>query len=176
MNNLITKIDFESTFQVFAGTEEMESKLDDVIERYQPQILRKILGEIEYQSFANDITNGVPASAKWVSFLDGKTYTANGVTYYYEGIKPVLVRFMFYYWHLEMLTIPGEMGQLKPEYQKIKQVVNGAKLAGAYNEACEMIVNTTDAYYPSVWNFLNDAGYTFTDWNYHRIAKISPYL
>lgn len=175
MNNLISKNDFESTFQVYAGTPETESFLDDVIERYQPKILRNILGEIEYQNFVADFTDGVPGTTKWLNFLNGETYTYNSVSYVYEGIKPVLVRFIYYYWHLENMTIPGETGQLKPEYQKIRQVINPFKSVSAWNDAIDL-VQGSDAYYPTVWKYLNDAGYTFSDWSFTGFQKMNPYL
>lgn len=175
MNNLITKSDFKNPYMVFAGTPATESLLNDLIEFYQPEILRKILGELEYQNMVTDSnTDGTFDSDKWTYFVEGTTYTEGGVDYVYKGVKPVLCMFIYYYWQRETVSTIAERGAVKAEYSKIVPVVPAGKMAMVWNMAVDIVYNT-DTYYPSVYRYLSDA-YTFDDWDFTGFDKINPYL
>lgn len=63
--------------------------------------MRLVLGEVETLNFENDLTGIVPASQKWIDFLDGKDdmsvedKNGNSKTVKYEGFKNLLAYFMY---------------------------------------------------------------------------------
>jgi hypothetical protein len=178
MDNLITISDFYNPYMVYAESgEDTETFLNEIITYYQKPILTSILGEIEYNAFEDDLNGIVPASDQWTWFYTGKEYTYDSVTYKYEGIKDVLVRFIYYYWQKETASNLAESGQLRKNLVNSFQVVPAFKMSRAYNEAIEYIKNNR-TYSPTVYNFLDhqqSLNSYFPDWEYTQIEKINMY-
>jgi len=91
--------------------------MNNLIADKQEDYLIKVLGEVEYLNFANDLTGIVPASQKWVDFLDGKTLTVTDKTgtlkqVQYKGFKNLLAYFMFCeYLNNPQMTAAGNVRQ-----------------------------------------------------------------
>lgn len=179
MENLITPENFNNTiYQVYAGGSDAIDIFDNVITEYQRPILINILGQIEYDAFETDLNDTDEATLiQWQYFLEGTTYTHNSISYVYPGIRPILVKFIYYYWQRETYNWLAERGALKPTYKNSSQIVPETKMITAYNKACDEIYNNKD-YSPTVYRFLYDMnmdnGY-FPDWDYTNICKINPF-
>lgn len=169
MTNLITKSDFKNPYQVYSGTTETELLLDEYITKYQEYYLKKILGIRMY----NDFDSKYPDGGFYDNFVNGTTYTEDSVSYVYPGIKPVLVKFVYYWWHRNTATILGEKGELKANYQKLVKTIPVNKMVSAYNDAVDLIDNNI-SYDATVYHYLNTQ-YTGTDWDFTRINKINAF-
>lgn len=168
LSRLITYNNLKVPFNVFAA--DGNDYFNQLLDNYQPEILRKILGEIEFYDLDQNETD-----AKWSAFISGDNYTVNSVVYDYKGIKPILAKFMYYYWQRETASILGEKGNLYNDSGKIKQIVPRGRMVNAYNKACFEINNNT-LNYPTVYHFLTEhPTYEFDDLNYTETEKINEW-
>jgi hypothetical protein len=172
MANIITIADFSKPYMVYAVTgDDSATVLNELITYYEKIILTKILGEIEYNAYI-----AAPTDQEWVDFVDGVEYINDTITYVYPGIKPVLTKFMYYYWQVDAAQNLGEKGSLNPTLLNSQKVIPAEKMTRAYNEAVDLIKNGR-TYSPTVYNFLlhyQDDDY-FPDWDYTKHYKINPY-
>jgi hypothetical protein len=173
MANITSITDFKNPYIPYAVSgENTEEYLNEIIEYYEKIILTNILGEIEYNDY---IAN--PTNTEWVNFVSGTTYTYNSVSYVYPGIKDVLVKLIYYYWQKDTASNLGESGQLKKTLVHATQIIPSGKMARAYNEAVDLIINNR-SYSPTVYNYLlhqqslNDY---FPDWSYTHRYKINQF-
>lgn len=173
MANIITISDFSSPYLVYAVTgDDSNTILNDLITYYEKLILTQILGEIEYNDY---IAN--PSNTEWGYFVDGHTYTYNSESYVYPGIKPILTKFLYYYWQVETSSSLAESGQLKKNLVNSIQIVPAHKMVRAYNEAIDLISNDRE-YSPTVYNFLDhmqSENDYFPDWEYTTFEKINTF-
>jgi hypothetical protein len=171
MNNWITISDFSNPYQVFAesGTAS-ETYLDELITKYQADILRHILGEVEYYNLTQN-----ESDTKWVKFKTGEKYTVDSIVYDYKGIKPVLVKFVYYWWHRSYQSQVAQNGEFVRIGTKLRQVIPAWKMVSAYNDACTEISNSI-LNYPTVYHFLNDhPTYSFDDLDFGTYEKINAF-
>jgi hypothetical protein len=162
-------------YTVYSASENSNQLLNDIITDKQKDILLSILGNIEYYNFEQDFSAGVPTSQKWLDFLNGADYTVNSVVYPFAGIKPVLVKFIYYHWQRETVSILGESGELYSNTNRLLKVVPRNKMVSAYNKACYEVSNC-DSYSPTVYHFLTEhPTYDFDDLVFKGIEKINTY-
>lgn len=178
MINLITNKDFVGNLEkVFSGGSDATEYLNDIITKYQKEILIDILGEIEYYNFEQDFAtvSGVtaPQTTKWINFLDGVVYTDNSINYDYKGIKPVLIKFVYYYWQVETSSILAESGELTNNQKNSKKIIPANKMVRSYNDAIDLICDSR-SYSPTVYKYLDYEG-TFTDWIFTKRGKINTF-
>jgi len=174
MDNLIVIGDFNNPYLPYAGADSA-AYLNDIITQYQKPILTQILGEVEYNNFNDDLTGIVPGSTEWEYFLDGTTYVHDSVSYVFPGIKPILTKFMFYYWQRDTVNDLAETGQLKKNLLNASQVIPAHKMTAAYNDSVDEIINVRE-YSPTVYHFMNhmqDDNDYFPDWDFTTFIKIN---
>lgn len=176
MINLITNKDFIGNLEkIFSGGADATEYLNDIIKKYQKEILIDILGEIEYYNFENDFAevSGViaPQTTKWINFLDGTDYIDNDIHYDYKGIKPVLIKMIYYYWQVETASILAESGELTNNQINSKKVIPKSKMVRSYNDGLDLIYNSRP-YSPTVYNYLVNDG-TFTNWIFTKRDKLN---
>jgi len=174
MINLITNDDFTGNLEkVFSGSGNATEYLNDIITKYQKEILIDILGEIEYYNFENDFTDDEPQTTKWINFLNGTDYVVDLIHYDYKGIKPVLIKFIFYYWQKETVSILGESGELSNNQINSTKIIPINKMVASYNDGVDLI-KSSRTYAPTVYKYLYDEG-TFTDWIFTKREKINSF-
>lgn len=105
MDNLITSTAF-TTHPVYLDLQPYggDTHLDNIITTYQPQLLRKALGDLEYRKLENDVTGTTPASQQWIDFLSGTIYSVSGKTLKWNGFTHLLKYFIFYYFLRDITT------------------------------------------------------------------------
>ena len=173
MVNFISNSDFTTLEKVYSGGENSTEFLNDIIEKYQKDLLIDILGEREYYNLDNDLVDGVPATNKWLLFVNGTDYVVDSVHYDYKGIKPVLLKFIYYYWQKENASILAESGELVNNQINARKVIPINKMVAAYNEGIDLIYNSR-SYSPTVWHYLQNDG-TFTDWVFTQREKLNTW-
>lgn len=175
MNNLITISDFSNPYLVFAvAGADSEDLLNEYITKYQKDYLIQILGHRTYNVFDAACISGVPpTSGFWYEFIEGVTYPEDSVNYIYPGIKPVLVKLLYYWWHRNTATILGEKGELKANYQKLVKTIPAQKMVSAYNDAIEEIQSCI-SYAPTVYHYMNTQ-YTGDDWLFTEFENINTF-
>jgi hypothetical protein len=184
MVNLITKTDFIAPYNIVADTPALEARLNGIITTYQPIILRKILGELEYAEFDNDFSGGVPASSHWLNFLNGTTWdvTRNGktVTVNFAGIKPILAKMIYYYSNEATMTAKMQSGEGQMKFQNSTQVPPDDLIIRAWNEACYQIGMDPDLsdseleeYIGTVYNYLDRNSDLFPNWEFNQPKRLN---
>ena len=176
MDNLITIADFSNPNMVYGpvGTDD-EIFLNQIIAYNQKDILIDILGEIEYNNFEDDLTGIIPDSAQWIDFLDGETYTYDSVKYKFLGIKPILIKFVYYYWQRKTAVDLAQSGALNKTLKNAVQIIPVNEMVRAWNDAVNDIKNVR-IYGTTVYNFLDhmqDNNGWFGDWDYTSFETIS---
>jgi hypothetical protein len=181
MENLIILEDFKQPFAPYGGADSAVF-VNRIITQYQEGILIKILGEIEYRAFEEDLSTStemppVPTLTEWDYFLNGHTYTHDGVKYVYPGIKPVLTKFCYYYWQRQTVSDLAETGNVRKELLNSQQVIPMSRMRDAYNIAIYDIKNSRE-YGSTVYNFLDhmqqDNNY-YPDWDFTEFKKINTF-
>lgn len=73
------------------------SKLIEIINRNEVNILIDLLGLTAYKEFIADLDQETfePQSDKWIDFVNGKEYELNGILTKYKGIKEMLISFCY---------------------------------------------------------------------------------
>jgi hypothetical protein len=187
--NLIDIDDFTNPFKVVANIPELETRLNDIITEYQPDILKSILGIVEYTNFYNDFTGAEPTQQKWKDFKDGTTYNLvsdNGITVNvtYKGIKPALTYMIYYYYNLSIYTNPIQSGEAKLSMQNSTQRVPAQKMVDSFARGIDYIgkdwnntspnsIQTTsddsEEFEATVFNYLYQTWETeFPDWDFRN--------
>lgn len=166
--NLITISDFKYPYKVVANEPALVTRLTELIETKQQDILLKILGSIEVSNFEVDFDGGsVPQSDLWLNFLNGETWAANNnnqdFSIIYRGIKPVLVRFIYYYYIESTQSVKMQSGEGAAKFQNSNQIVPDDLIRGAYKAGVDLIgndwvegerISDLDEYKPTVFNYL----------------------
>lgn len=100
MGVFVTITDFTGRFQLptiaSGGTAESVSyinKIEGFIDTYEKQCLNLLLSKPEALKFINDKGQNAP----FLDLKDGATFDVSGKTFKYEGIKPVLIPYIYYY-------------------------------------------------------------------------------
>jgi len=151
MDNLITISDFKNPYLVFAVAGEVsETYLNELIAKYQKEILRKILGVVTYNDMETNITDNI-----WDRFINGYTYTVDSVEYQYKGIKEVLTNFIFYYWSYNVVNNLVPFGSIAINYEENDKTIDVNKMVHAWNDAINLIDNNI-LYDATVYHYLEN--------------------
>lgn len=169
MDNQITKSDFKTPYTVSVKDktpiDPTETFLNELIAEHQEKILRQILGFQLYNEMETDILEDI-----WVEFFAGKTYTENGVKYVYKGMKHILCRFVYFYWHEAKSNDLVPDGAVQIAYEQSMKVIPEYKMQAQYNTAIEFI-QSDENYFPSVYHYLD----THLTGNDSHIWEFTPY-
>ncbi len=164
MDNLIDKTYFVGDIQLAIGHD--TQAMDNLIASKQKGYLRTVLGETEALNFANDLTGIVPATQKWLDFLDGKTIITidkdgNNQSAEYEGFKVLLARFMYYEYIFKFESKQTGAGKRQQDIDNSTHVDPSMDVSRVY-------ADTIRYFYGLDWNFL------FSDYNAEKYGG-NPY-
>ena len=71
-----------------------DQRLQYFIEKYEPQILRKILGQKFFNSLQTELNSGL--TGEWAVLVNGGDFSIDGVTYQFEGLQSITAGFIYY--------------------------------------------------------------------------------
>jgi len=182
MINLINEDDFLYPMVVAPND---NARLDGIISAYQPIILKKILGEIEYINFENDFTKVAPIilqTQKWIDFLNGTTYnliSPNGqnLIINYLGIKQILVNFIYFYYQKDIQSIASYSGEVRLTPENSTLTFADDRMASIWKNGIEKVGNNKnfnkEKYKPTAYNFLYNNKNDFPDWKFTNFKQLS---
>jgi len=187
---LLTKSDFEGhpiylSLNEFSG----EEQLNNIIITYQNELLRDILGDVEFNNFSSDLVAGVPQTQKWLDFYNGKSYTVNSKTVVWNGVKHLLKHFIFYYFLKDISELTTSIANIAPQFanatpksfrDKMVTVWNiGLDYYGFdwnykfYDEKTVGYNSDIEQYKPTVYNYLYNHLVDYPDWIFTETAPIN---
>lgn len=151
MDNIITISDFKNPYLVFATAGTVtETYLNELIAKYQEEILKNILGIQTYNVMQTDIADDL-----WTRFISGYTYTVDSISYEYQGIKEVLTNFLYYYWNYDLANGLVPDGSVVMNYDENTKVIPQQKMVNSWNDACKLIDNNI-LYDATVYHYLEN--------------------
>jgi len=197
MVNLISISDFTAPYNVpFLNLN--TSIIDEIISQYQKEILVSILGIIEYTNFENDFVAGVPVTQKWLDFLNGKSYdlisdNGNTITVNYKGVKPILIKMLYYFVMRGLHTVAANSTEIKFNNENAKTELPAQKMIMSWKQGLDLIgydckylfeqyeppsaISDFEKYKPTAYNFLYQTYKTdFPDWNYSYLGTLTQVL
>ena len=116
------------------GTDE---RLQYFIEKYEPQILRKILGQKFFNSLQTELTAGL--SGEWAVLVNGGNFDIDGVTYQFEGLKHITAGFIYYWYHRDNAYNVAQTGGTIPTRTDAVNKSMAFKQFKAWNASVELI-------------------------------------
>jgi hypothetical protein len=155
MATFLTTADFSSG--PFAVPQDRFTELDSYIEKYEKQMLLKLLGADLYAAFMSDCSGNplLPAAAIYLSIFNEFETDDAGCLLVSEGIKEMLKQFVYFYFMRDneyKKTVSGAMQASSENYQN--KGYNGWNLVEAYNagvkntKAIQWFIQENDADYP----------------------------
>lgn len=118
----------------------------DFLENYEARVLKDILGYSLYHAFKTALAGGSPAD-KWVKLRDGAEYTQFNTLYKYEGMKALLVPYLYSMWLKETVEKHTAEGVLINSNSVIQgtgttnteSVSPSRKISSAYNHFSDQV-------------------------------------
>ena len=115
--------------------DDLENNLNEIIDYYQVNILKLMLGDIEYVKFRDDLDiGGTPQSQKWIDFLDGTQYFVENKKVLWLGFRDLLVPFIWCYFKKDQLTIQQPISQIQPISENSNLVGAEKKFVEIWNQ------------------------------------------
>lgn len=154
-------------------------EVDATIPIVEERVMRSLLGDTLYQEYLDN-----PTDTKFVKLIEGDTYEVSGKKVIWKGLK-ASVAFnvqspLALFTYAEMLIINNDQvinsGVVKESSEKgITQGID-AKVMSAYNAAIDLYGSRlNDTYKPTAYNFINDAGYTFDNWDFTELQMVNQF-
>lgn len=124
-------------------------ELQEFIDDKARLCLKEALGYTLFKDLDSNITNGVldgGAPQKWLDLVNGKEYTKDGYTYYWEGLlvqegafnKSLLANFVFYHWlYYNQSTMSG-VGEVVLNAKNAININSTQRLTSVWNEFVNM--------------------------------------
>lgn len=124
-------------------------ELQQFIDEKARLCLKEVLGYTLFKDLDDNITDGNlddAAPQKWKDLVNGKEYTKDGYTYYWQGLlinegafkKSLLANYVFYYWlYYNQSTMSG-VGEVVLNAKNAININSTQRLTSVWNEFVEM--------------------------------------
>lgn len=120
-----------------------ERKLCKFINKYQPRFLKKALGYNVMVLLDAGITS---SEQRWLDLMDGVDYTLNGVEEHFEGILPLVARYVYRYYMDHEATTITHTGEKREKSANAEIAIINSKAQRMWSEMHEGM--------NSLWDFL----------------------
>jgi hypothetical protein len=190
MANLIDYTYFTGEINIPISGINMQTVLADYIAKYEPEILKMLLGYSLYKDFTAGISIASPLQ-KWIDLKDGKefTFTLSGqtITTYFEGLKKIVAYYVYFKYRCENDTSYSGQSQVKNSNENAENVDNAPKLVQVWNKFLKLYGKekywdfTPISYYyhwnayPSAYNFLLANKTDYSNWIFESQDLINEF-
>lgn len=122
MPYVITVTDFKFPYEI-PLTKDMNAKASEqvnaIIDSRCRSLLRRVLGIAGFNeldaALSLDFVLPDDAPEKWLNLVNGHEYDIDGKAYVWDGIKELLVKYVYYYWNVQTVSYLSGVGQVKAE-------------------------------------------------------------
>lgn len=129
---IITTSDFTGEYQV---PQTRYSDLDLYINKYTKLYLEQMLGVELYKEFDADLDNGIPQTERFEVIFNSLSYDKDNCVYQSEGIKQMLVEFVYYHFTVESQLYNTSTGTMSTDSELSKPKPYANNIISAYNKA-----------------------------------------
>jgi len=178
MANLIDYTYFKTDISL--PLDEIRGQLTAYIDRFEPEILQKVLGYTLYSQFLAGIAIQNPLQ-KWLDLRDGKVYTVDGYSVKWPGLvnteKESFIAYYVYYQYAKLASTFNSGSGLKLAQSENSTVSDYRhKQARALNRACDIIGGFGEnAYTGTLYNFLMEHETDYPDCQFTRLEKTTMF-
>ena len=151
-----------------AGSIEVQELLDDYINRYEPEFMRKALGYALSKSFTDgiDIGSGDTMEDKWSGLLNGAEFTnRSGRKEHWLGFSDInnspIANYVFWHYLRDQFNQSVGIGVVKPEGENSTVVSPQNKMIAAWNDMIDQV--------KILWQFLEVSTSIYTDYDFASI-------
>lgn len=154
-------------------TENSPTRFADFVDKYEEELLRKILGHVLYEEFVSAYSEAYPdyldqLEDKWDRILNGSSYVISDVSYKGVGIKEILKPYVYSLWNrLTSLSRAGS-GLVESNNENSTRVSPTVDVVTSYNRA----VNAIGGYYNVCNTFCGMMSAYRTDYPTWRFTKV----
>lgn len=125
------------------------------IDQQSRLFLQSVLGNVLFTDFDANVTDGVldvGAPQKWIDLVDGKTYTENGVSYTWKGLKfeegafkgSIIAYFVYCKWLEYQLSRQSGIGEVRGSAANSASVGTTHRYVTTWNTFVDMYQGTHD--------------------------------
>lgn len=141
------------------------STLTKFIEREEPIILKKIMGEKMYADW-DAALELYPIDEKWTNLMDGIKYTYNGREYKWKGMKEMLRPYIYAIWLRGTVYGSVGVGGLQMPKAENGEYINPIRLiVNAYNDFATMC-GTGCGHYGTMYGYIQSIKDEFPDFKF----------
>lgn len=144
---------------------QVEEKLNDYIQQYEPEFLLKVLGRDLSTSFNEgiDVGSGEEMEEKWSNILNGANFTYYNHPMTYKGIETDIARYVFYHYACDLHLQQTGIGTVKTKGQGSAPATPMFKVLKAWNEMANNV--------RMLWMLLEANAETYPTFNRSYIDK-----
>lgn len=156
MANIVTVSDFKGMIMIpqigspiNTGAETVlpvNSALTELIDEKEPEALTKLFGYNLYRALKNGLAAD-PIDQRWIDLRDGSETEINGVWKAYAGVKPLITRYVYYWWLRENATQSTGVGEAINKTENAYRVGPAQKQVTAWNDMVKSCKSTLDFLY-----------------------------
>lgn len=118
----------------------LDSLTEFIIEK-EPEVLTKLLGFEMYNAMINALNIPDPAE-RWINLRDGVAYTVNGISYVCLGVKPIILRYVYYWWLRQEATQTTGVGEAINKTENAQRTSPAQKQTTAWNDMVKLCKST----------------------------------
>lgn len=156
------------------------SSRTELIDRYEPEILKKLLGYELWKLVAAYDAGTSPQRIK--DLVEGKEYTVNHEgrvqTIKWNGLKntekeSLITYYCYFFWQKNNASHTGNVGELTPK-QQYSKIANGAEKAAHAWFLCRELYGFygQDELEPSAFNFLTEFESEYPEWVFKKLGQV----
>jgi hypothetical protein len=174
--------------------DEVVNSFDNTIERYEEEVMRKLLGTQLYDTFKTIVDAGTPYPAPWDDFINGAEFTfefnGNTIVQKWNGLVnsdliSLISYYIYYQYRYENLSTTTSINDVQGISENSIKVNDARKMVYAWNKGLRLygefpgwnFFNKYDTVYefytdePSAFNFLNANRVDFADWVFDPLNR-----
>lgn len=140
------------------------SSFEDFVNAEEKKILIKLFGKFFYDALIEGLLAD-PIEERWSNLRDGYTYTHFNKTYYWEGLKSMLIPYIYYRWLKCNTSHTTGVGVVIANTENSTISTPVYKMQEAWNEFVGIVIGTYQYGYGnnSLYGFLYNSGDVYID-------------
>lgn len=157
--------------------DDIYSNIQDYIDRYEPEILRSLLG---YELYELVIAEN-PTEQRILDLRDGVEYSVNGIQYKWNGFKNEekisLIAYYVAYWYMRLnISETSTVSELQVNPENANIANPSLKVQMIWMLLSELYgSNIHPEKYESAYGFLNYHSEDYPEWNFSELGSVNAF-
>lgn len=153
------------------------SNLDNLIIRYEKELLIKILGYDLYKLVV--VYNASTSPQRIKDIVEGKEYQISGYTYKWNGLintekVSLIAYYVYYHWLKQTQNTSSTTGRTANDHEHAQTVTNAYAMGAAWTELIKLLYGIDhNQRLSSLHYFLSENYETYPEWNYEYVGNVN---